>query len=57
LLRCWLLSCYGYNCFGQPGWSLLLDAEPGLVPADAELDDDWAVEAGRDAEDKYFEDG
>ncbi|PSC75048.1 coiled-coil domain-containing 97 isoform A [Micractinium conductrix] len=26
------------------------------IDADAELDEDWAVQAGRDAEDKYFDD-
>lgn len=26
------------------------------LPADAELDEDWAEQAGRDAEDKYFDD-
>lgn len=31
-----------------------LTHQTGHIGADAELDDDWAEEAGRDAEDKYF---
>lgn len=48
----------------QPGHEVISRQHtPGFYPcacllalADAELDEDWAVEQGRDAEDAYFDD-
>ncbi len=50
-------------CFSVPSWPhaclwpiMSCHALTGRSAADAELDEDWAVEQGRDAEDAYFDD-